>query len=214
MHLTFPVPWISESFIEIKIKLNFYLHTSLGAQKVLWRPLTLLKMGFFGAAHGWWGEGDKKPPSSIKSVTHILKWWNLAVISYLKKVQKIYESCHTPLEFCWNHHFFTGNQQILLYQERLQFDTWFLILLTFLEFLKIVLINMVTILIMSAIMATPSLLRIKVFWNKSYGVVMPVHNAANQILWRDSYYIVDVVMWPKFGNSSSSMGGVIITSIL
>ena len=31
--LTFPVPCIIESCIEIKIKLNFYFHTSLGASK-------------------------------------------------------------------------------------------------------------------------------------------------------------------------------------
>ena len=39
------------------------------------------------------------------------------VIPYLKKIQKIYESRDTPPEFCWHQHFFTGNQQILLYQE-------------------------------------------------------------------------------------------------
>ena len=39
------------------------------------------------------------------------------VIPYLKKVKKIYESRDTPLEFCRHQHFFTGNQQILLYQE-------------------------------------------------------------------------------------------------
>ena len=65
--------------------------------------------------------GDKKAPS-LKSVAHIchnicLQWWNLAVIPYLKKIQKMYESRDTPLEFCWHQHFFTGNQQILLYQE-------------------------------------------------------------------------------------------------
>ena len=31
--------------------------------------------GFFGAAHGW---GAKKALHSLKSVTHILQWWNLA----------------------------------------------------------------------------------------------------------------------------------------
>ena len=29
MYLTLPIPCISESYIEIKIKLNFYFHTSL-----------------------------------------------------------------------------------------------------------------------------------------------------------------------------------------
>ena len=42
----------------------------------------------------------------------------------------------------------------------LQFDASFLIHLTFLEFLKIVLINMITILMMSAKIATPGLLKL------------------------------------------------------
>ena len=42
-------------------------------------------------------------------------------------------------------------------------DTQFLILLTFFEYLKIILINMVTILVMSAKMATLGLLKLKVF---------------------------------------------------
>ena len=43
---------------------------------------------------------------------------------------------------------------------------------------------------------------------------MSVHDITNKILSRDSNYIVDVVMWPKFGNSSISMREVIIISIL
>ena len=39
------------------------------------------------------------------------------VIPYLRKIQKMYKSCDTSLEFCWHQHFFTGNQQILLHQE-------------------------------------------------------------------------------------------------
>ena len=73
---------------------------------------------------------------------------------------------------------------------------------------------MVTILMMSAKMATPGLLKIKVFWNKGYDVIIYVHDVTNKILSRDSNYIVDVVMWPKFGNTSISMREVIITSIL
>ena len=73
---------------------------------------------------------------------------------------------------------------------------------------------MVTILMMSAKMATPGLLKIKVFWNKGYDVIISVHDVTNKILSRDSNYIVDVVMWPKFGNTSISMREVIITSIL
>ena len=46
---------------------------------------------------------------------------------------------------------------------RLHFDTKLLILLTFLESVKIVLIKKVAILVMSAKMATPGLLKIKIF---------------------------------------------------
>ena len=63
-------------------------------------------------------------------------------------------------------------------------------------------------------MAIPGLLKIKIFWNKDYDVIISVYNVANKVLWHDSNYIVDVVMWAKFGNSSISMGEVIITSIL
>ena len=74
---------------------------------------------------------------------------------------------------------------------------------------------MVTILMVSAkIVVTPGLLKIKAFWNKGYDVIISVHEVTNKILSRDSNYIVDLVMWPKFGNSSISMREVIITSIL
>ena len=49
------------------------------------------------------------------------------------------------------------------FRYRLHFDTQFLILLNFIESLKIVLINMVTMLMMSAKMATPGLRKTKVF---------------------------------------------------
>ena len=71
---------------------------------------------------------------------------------------------------------------------------------------------MVTILITSAKMATLSLLKIKVFWNKGYDIIISVHDITNKNLSRDSKYIVDAVMWPKFDKSSTSMKEVIITS--
>ena len=73
---------------------------------------------------------------------------------------------------------------------------------------------MVTILMMSAKIATPGLLKIRVFWNNGYDVIISVHDVTNKILSRDSNYIIDVVMWPKFGNCSISMRKVIITLIL
>ena len=38
--------------------------------------LNIFRMDFFGAAHG--EGGGQKDPHSVKSVTHILQWWNLA----------------------------------------------------------------------------------------------------------------------------------------
>ena len=50
------------------------------------------------------------------------------VIPYLKKIQKIYQSRDTVPGFCWHQHFFTGNQQILLYQEiQIQIAFWSII---------------------------------------------------------------------------------------
>ena len=53
---------------------------------------------------------------------------------------------------------------------------------------------MVTILMMSAKLGTPGLLKIKLFLNKSSDVINSVHDVTNQILSLDSNYIVDVVM--------------------
>ena len=73
---------------------------------------------------------------------------------------------------------------------------------------------MVKTLMMSAKKATLGHLKITVFRNKGYNVIISVHDVTKKILTRHSYYIVDVVMGPKFGNSSISMKGIIITSIL
>ena len=47
---------------------------------------------------------------------------------------------------------------------------------------------------MSAEMATPGLLKLMVFWNKGYDVIISVNDVTNKILSRDSNYIVDVFM--------------------
>ena len=67
---------------------------------------------------------------------------------------------------------------------------------------------------MSAKITTPGLLKIRVFWNNSYDAIISVHDVINKILSFDSNYIVDLVIWPKFGNCGVSMRKVIITSIL
>ena len=68
---------------------------------------------------------------------------------------------------------------------------------------------MVKILMMSAKMAAPAFLKIKVITSYILSMTSP-----KKILSDDSNYIMDVVMWPKFGNSSICIKEVIITSIL
>ena len=114
-------------------------------------------------------------------------------IPYLKKIQNIYKSCDTLFEFCWHQQFSMGNQPILLYQER-QIQIAFLCIISnsfdFFEYVKITLINMVTILMMSAKMDTLGLLKIKVFWKKVYDITIYVNDFTNQILSCDSNHIV------------------------
>ena len=153
-------------------------------------------------------------PKSCHTYPTMMKLGTL--IPYLKEIQKIYKSRDTPFEFCWHQHFLQEISKfcyIKKYRYRFYFDTLFLILLTFFESWKTFLINMITILMMSAKMATLGLLKIKVFWNKGYGVIISVYYVINKNLSLDSNYIVDVVMWPKFGNCSTSMREVMITSI-
>ena len=64
---------------------------------------------------------------------------------------------------------------------------------------------MVTTLMMSAKMANLGLFKIEVFRKKVSDVIAFVHEDINETLSSDSNYNVDVVMWPKFGDSSISM---------
>ena len=59
---------------------------------------------------------------------------------------------------------------------------------------------MLAILMMSANFATLDLLKAKVFWTGIYDIIICVHDVTNKILSRDSNDIVDVALWPKFGN--------------
>ena len=72
-----------------------------------------------GSFCGCWRMGGIKRPPPLPKIYHTypatMKLGK--VIPYLKMIQKIYESRDTSLEFCWHQHFFTGKQQILLYEE-------------------------------------------------------------------------------------------------
>ena len=74
---------------------------------------------------------------------------------------------------------------------------------------------MVAILIISTKLVALGLLKVKIFWNKGYDIIISIHDVINQISSQILlYYITDLLMWPKFGNSSISMREVITTSIL
>ena len=79
--------------------------------------LTLFRMVFFRAAHRWGGGGFFGPPLLKIRHTYPTMMKLGTVIPYLRKIQKMYKSCDTPLGFCWHKHFFTGNHQILLHPE-------------------------------------------------------------------------------------------------
>ena len=108
--------WIKSSIITFRsifkgLAWQYRLHAKVHVLPVL----TLFRMGSFRAAHRWGGWGGPKWPPSLKSVTHIIHWWNLTFIPYQNKIQKIHKSCDAPLKFCWDQHFFTENQQFLVY---------------------------------------------------------------------------------------------------
>ena len=78
----------------------------------------------------------------------------------------------------------------------------------------VILLNIVEFLMMLAKLATLGLLKIKIIWNQVYDVTISLYDVTNKIISCDSNYIIEVVIWPKFGNSSISIREVIITSML
>ena len=168
-------------------------------------------MGFFGAAHGWGGVAKRPPvPKICHTYPTMIKLGT--VIPYPRKIQKIYKSRDTPLQFCWHQHFFTGNQHILIYQEiQIQIAFWYLISnsFNFSWVFKDCFVKHGNNFDDASKNGYP-----RPSWNKGYDVIISVHDVLNKILSRDLNYIVDAVMWPKFGNCSISMRKVIVTSIL
>ena len=72
---------------------------------------------------------------------------------------------------------------------------------------------MFAIFIKSAKMATPGP-EINIFWNRGYDIKILGHDVTSKTLLCDSNDIVDLFMWPNFGNSDISIREVIITSVL
>ena len=144
--------------------------------------------------------GRQKSAPSLKSATHEIR-----SIKQINQVIYLLSSTDTDIgifsleinNFCY----------IRKYRHRLHFP----ILLTFFESVKVILINIVAILMMEAKLDTLGLLKIEIFWNEGYDVIICVHNVTIKILSLRSNCIVDVV---KFGNCGISMREVIIASVL
>ena len=83
------------------------LHRVLNMSNWSWICLKPIQDGHFGAAHGRRGAKKAPFPKICHTYPTMLKLGT--VIPDLKKI--------TPSDFCWHQHFFTENQQILLYQE-------------------------------------------------------------------------------------------------
>ena len=132
-------------------------------------------------------DGGANPPPRLPKICHTYSTMMKlgTVLPYLKKIQKIYKSYGTPHEFCWyvrKSPEISNFSCIKKYRYRLYFNAYVLFLLTF---LSLVLIQIVAILMMSAILATLEFLKIKVFWNKGYEVnnFCPWRYQQNFITW-------------------------------
>ena len=79
--------------------------------------LTYSGWAFSGLLTDGEGGGGKKDPLPKICHTYPAMIKLGAIIPYIKKIQKMYKTHDTPLEFYLHQHFFTGNQQLSLYQE-------------------------------------------------------------------------------------------------
>ena len=128
------------------------------------------------------------------------------VIPYLKKIQQIYESWHIPCVLLTSA-FFHRKSATFIISINTDIDGILYRTYNSLNFFWVFnafLINAGAILMVSAKLATLCLLKIRVFWKK-VDVIIFGHDVTNNILSCNSYYIVDVIFWLKFGNSSISL---------
>ena len=128
-------------------------------------------MGLFGAAHRWGEGGGPKtppPPPPLPKTSHSYPtMMKLGTVKpYLKKPKKDMNHVTHPLSYA-DINIFSLEISRFCYIRKYtyRFAFWYIISnsFNFFEFLKIFLIDMVTILMMSAKFATPGLLKIKTF---------------------------------------------------
>ena len=106
--------------------------------------------------------------------------------------------------------FFTRNQSLLLYQEtKTNIALSYTISVSFHNFvsLRFLLIDEISTLMISAKLATLSLLKIQVFWSKGYGVIISVHDITK------NYHVTQIILqmlpWFSFNNLSLTISMVL-----
>ena len=147
---------------------------------------SLFRMGLFGAAHGL--KGQKGFPPKILSYTFCNDetWHSFTLCKEDKKkhgneVTHLLSSAEISIS--------SPEISNFVISKNTKVDC-----INFFESLKVILINMVATFMMSANLAPLVFLKVKVFWNKGYDVIISVHDVTNKVLSRFSNYIVDGVM--------------------
>ena len=84
--------------LDASIQTKQFLEQHVRQEHVSEVSLTLFRMGFFGAARGW-GGGFLAPLPKIRHTNPTMMKFG-TVIPYLRKIQKMYKSRDTSLEFC------------------------------------------------------------------------------------------------------------------
>ena len=175
-------------------------------------------MGIFGAAHGWGGGGGQKNPlPSLKSVRHILQWWNLAQL-YLTwgRLKRHRNTQHTTWVFLKSACFHQKSANFVISRNK---DIDCMVIHNYIPFnfswlFKDIFNKPCYNFDDASEMTTLGLLKILVFRNKGYDVIIPVDYFTNKIVSCDPNYTLNLFIWPKFGNCSIPMREVIKTSIL
>ena len=153
----------------------------------------------------------------LKSVTHILQWWNLAQLYLPKEDPKnIWITWHTLWVLLASAFFHRKSTNVAvsrdadLYCILIHVSNSFKFSQVFKDCFNKYGYNFDDVNKNGYV----GLLNITLIWSRGYDVIIYVHGVTNKILSRYSNYILDAVVWPKFGNSSISTREVIITSIL
>ena len=139
------------------------------------------------------GQKSRPLPKICHTYPTMMKLGTL--IPFLKRIQKYIKHVTDPVSSAYVSIFLPEISKfccIKKFRYRLYYDTLFLIILTFFESWKIFLISVATILMRSAKMATLGLLKIKIFWNKGYDVIILSMTSSTKI-----YHVTHIIllMW-------------------